>query len=71
MLGHLKFSEHDFTVDKAYETELTNKIDAFLNSKQHTKTHSVQLVMVTTNGVTQNEHSKDINQEVVLDDLFT
>lgn len=70
-LCEMKFSEHDFTVNKTYETELANKIDAFLNSKQHTKTHSVQLVMVTTNGVTQNEHSKDINQEVVLDDLFT
>ena len=58
------------TPDKSYESELANKIDAFLHSKQHTKTHSVQLVMVTTNGVTPNEHSKDVNQEVTLDDLF-
>lgn len=66
----MKFCEHEFTIDKAYEKELANKIDAFLNSKQHTKTHSIQLVMVTTNGVSQNEHSKDVNQQIVLDDLF-
>lgn len=67
----MKFCEHDFTIDKSYETELANKIDAFSNCKQHTKTHSIQLVMVTTDGVTPNEHSNDVNQEVVLDDLFT
>ena len=66
----MKFSEHEFTIDRQYERELANKIDAFLHSRQHTKTHSIHLVMVTTNGVTQNEHSKDVNQQVVLDDLF-
>ncbi|MBR6180741.1 MAG: AAA family ATPase [Prevotella sp.] len=66
----MKFSEHEFTIDKQYEKYLGNKIEAFLNSKQHTKTHSIQLVMVTTNGISQNIHSKDINQQVTLDDLF-
>lgn len=66
----MKFSEHEFTITKQYERELENKIDAFLHSKQHTKTHSIQLVMVTTNGVTENEHSKDVNQSIVLNDLF-
>ena len=70
-LCEMKFSEHEFTIDKSYELELANKIDAFLNSKQHTKTHSIQLVMVTTNGVTPNEHAKDVNQQIVLDDLYT
>jgi len=70
-LCEMKFSEHEYTIDKSYELELANKIDAFLHSKQHTKTHSIQLVMVTTNGVTINEHSKDVNQQVVLDDLYT
>ena len=70
-LCEMKFSEHEFTIDKQYEKELENKIDAFLNSKQHTRTHSIQLVMVTTNGITPNEHTKDVNQQVVLGDLFT
>lgn len=66
----MKFSEHEFTIDKQYEKELGNKIEAFLNSKQHRRTHSIQLVMVTTSGITPNEHSKDVNQQVTLDDLF-
>lgn len=66
----MKFSEHKFVINKQYENELGNKIEAFLASKQHTKTHSVQLVMVTTNGIATNEHSKDVNQQLTLDDLF-
>lgn len=69
-LCEMKFSEHEFVIDKQYENELANKIDAFLVSKQHTKTHSVQLVMVTTEGVQRGVHSKDVNQQVTLDDLF-
>ena len=66
----MKFSEHEFVIDKHYESVLANKIEAFLASKQHTKTHSIQLVMITTNGTITNEHSKDINQQVILVDLF-
>lgn len=69
-LCEMKFSEHEFVIDKQYENDLANKIDAFLASKQHTKTHSVQLVMVTTEGVQRGAHSKDVNQQVTLDDLF-
>lgn len=69
-LCEMKFSEHEFTIDKRYEGELANKIEAFLASRQHKKTHSIQLVMVTTNGITQNEHAKDVNQQITLDDLF-
>jgi len=70
-LCEMKFNEHTFTIDKKYEQELASKIEAFRMSKQHTKTHSLQLVMVTTNGVTNNEHSKDVNQQVTLDNLFS
>lgn len=69
-LCEMKFSEHEFTITKDYSRELENKIAAFLSSKQHTKTHSVQLVMVTTDGVTRNEQAKSVNQQVTLDDLF-
>jgi len=47
-LCEIKFSEHEFTIDKQYEKELSNKIDGFISSKQHKGTHSVQLVMITT-----------------------
>lgn len=69
-LCEMKFSEHEFTINRQYEKELENKIEAFLHSKQHTKTHSIQLVMVTTNGITMNEYAKDVNQQIILDDLF-
>ena len=69
-LCEMKFSEHEYTIDRQYEKELGAKIYAFLNSKQHTKTHSIQLVMVTTQGVKANEHAKDVNQQITLDDLF-
>jgi len=69
-LCEMKFSEHEFVIDKQYEVELANKIDAFVASKQHTKTHSVQLVLVTTNGLARGIHSKDVNQQVTLEDLF-
>ena len=29
-----------------------------------------QMVMVTTNGITENEQAKDVNQNIILDDLF-
>jgi hypothetical protein len=69
-LCEMKFSEHVFAIDRKYELELASKIEAFRQSKQHTKTHSVQLVLVTTNGIAHNEHAKDVNQQVTLDDLF-
>jgi hypothetical protein len=69
-LCEMKFSEHEFVIDKQYEVELADKIDAFVASKQHTKTHSVQLVLVTTNGLARGVHSKDVNQQVTLEDLF-
>lgn len=69
-LCEMKFSQHEFTIDKKNEKEPGNKNYALLSSKQHIKTHSIQLVMVTTNGVIRNEHSKEINQPIILDDLF-
>ena len=69
-LCEMKFSEHEFVIEKGYEQNLSAKIDAFLNCRQHAKTHSVQLVMVTTNGIARNEHARDVNQEITLDDLF-
>ena len=66
----IKFSENIFCIDSKYERELLNKIDAFVHSRQHHPSHSVQLVMITTNGLQQNTHSGCVNQEVTLDSLF-
>lgn len=34
------------------------------------KTHSIQLVMVTTMGIAKGEHASIVNQSITLDDLF-
>ena len=48
-----------------------NKIEAFAANKMHNKTHSIQLVMITTMGVARSEHASIVNQSVVLDNLFS
>jgi hypothetical protein len=34
------------------------------------KSHSIQLVMVTTMGIAKGEHASIVNQSITLDDLF-
>lgn len=69
-LCEIKFTENRFVVDKGYKMDLLNKIDAFMSSRQHDKTHSIQLVMITTQGVARGEHTSCINQYVELEQLF-
>jgi hypothetical protein len=65
----VKFSDGEFVIDKDYSLRLRNKIAAF---KAATKTKkSLVPTMITTFGVKRNQYSGKIQQEVVLDDLFT
>jgi len=67
-LCEMKFSENEFSIDNAYEKNLSNKIDTFL---KETKSHkSVQLTFVTTYGVKKNSYSGIMQNEIILDDLF-
>ena len=59
------------TLTETDEEDFLNKIEAFAVSKMHNKTHSIQLVMITTMGITRGEHASIVNQSVVLDNLFT
>ncbi len=36
----------------------------------HNKTHSIQLLMVTTMGIARGEYASIVNQSITLDDLF-
>ena len=56
---------------KTDEEDFLNKIESFAASKMHNKTHSIQLVMITTMGVARGEHASIVNQSVVLDNLFS
>ena len=61
----MKFTMGKYTISAGYEIDLNTKMDAFSESKMHIKTHSIQLVMVTTMGIAQGEHSGVVNQSVI------
>lgn len=63
-----KFYSGEFSIDKEYSLNLRNKIAAF---KSVTKTRkAIVPTMITTFGVKHNAYSGNVQQEVVLDDLF-
>lgn len=66
----MKFSTTKYSITGSYAEELNNKIEAFANSKMHNKTRSIQMVMVTTSGLTNGEYASIANQSLTLDDLF-
>jgi uncharacterized protein len=68
-LCEIKFSINPFTITKAYDLALRNKIAVF---KETTKTNkAVFCTMITTYGLVQNEYSRSIIQnEITMDDLF-
>lgn len=66
----IKFSRGEFTIDKAYATNLRNKIDRFSNVKGNRK-KNLFLTMITTFGVVENKYSLELVQnEITLSDLF-
>ena len=65
----IKFSINQFTIDKDIDQALRNKIGIF---KSITKTNkAINLVMITTFGITKNKYSSVVQNEVTLDDLFS
>ena len=69
-LCEVKFSENSYSISTDYEDSLRNKLDAFINSKQHKKTHSLQLVMITSFGLSKSIHNGSVNSIICLDQLF-
>ena len=64
----VKFYSGEFVIDKEYSMCLRNKIAAF---KTVVKTRKALVpTMITTFGVKRNAYSGNVQQEVVLDDLF-
>lgn len=54
-LCEMKYSMNEYIVDKAYDSILRNKIDAFRRMTGSKK--SLQLTMISTYGVKQNKYS--------------
>jgi len=65
----IKFSQGSFRIDKAYATQLRNKVQRF---REETRTKkNLFLTMITTYGISQNEYSLELVQnEVIMDALF-
>ncbi|MFK7935118.1 MAG: ATP-binding protein [Saprospiraceae bacterium] len=65
----IKFHNKSFTISKTYAEDLQNKLDVFAEQTK-TKKH-LFLTMLTTFGITENEHSLGlVDQSLTLDDLF-
>lgn len=64
----MKFSRQEFEIDKEYQTNLINKIEAFRKDSKTRK--NLQLTFVTTYGVKRNMYSSKVQRQIVLDDLF-
>lgn len=69
-LCEMKFSEGVYSISADYNRNLRNKLQAFSSAKQHNKTHSIQVVMVTSFGLSSNSHSDVVNHSLTLKQLF-
>jgi hypothetical protein len=68
-LCEMKFSDGPFTIDKAYATELRQKRDTFRRISGTRK--NIFLIMVTSFGIVDNAHAKELVANLVLaDELF-
>ena len=64
----IKFSSDEFVIDKEYDLQLRNKIEAF---KRNTSTkYGLQLTMLTTYGVKNNKYSSIMGNQITLEYLF-
>ena len=64
----MKFSSAEYTIDEKIDMNLRNKAEAFRIATGCRDT--IQLIMITTNGVKENEYSSVIQNQVVMNDLF-
>ena len=67
-LCEMKFTKHKFTIDEAYDEILLTRKELFEKKIKNVK--SVHLVMVTSNGITENSYSYDIQNSITANDSF-
>lgn len=67
-LCEIKYSTGEYVISGEYETTLRKKIQIF---REATKTRkALQLMMITTYGVSPNAHSGIMQSQITMDDLF-
>ena len=67
-LCEIKYYGKQYTIDKAYDEILRNRLQTLIDRLPRKKT--VHLTMITTFGLSPNEYSGQIQSLVTLDDLF-
>lgn len=67
-LCEMKCTDKEFLIDRKYQDELQNKMDAFMEEVHPRK--SVHLTMVTSSGLKQNEYSEIVQNIVEPEKLF-
>lgn len=67
-LCEIKYSKGIYSLDAKEEERLRNRIVDFADETKVKE--AVQLVLITTYGLKDNAHSTEVNDRVVLDDLF-
>ncbi len=65
----MKYSKLPYSITSDYQENLLEKMHALATISKTRK--GIHLVMITSNGIKKNKYSDIINNEVVLDDLFT
>ena len=66
-LCEIKFSAKQFIITKSYNEQLINKVEVF---REHT-IKPIHLTMITTKGIKENSYSKNIQNSIELNQLFT
>ena len=69
-LCEMKFSESIFSINSEYNQNIRKKIMAFSESPQHNRTHSIQVAIVASFGISTGANSDVVNHTVTLDSLF-
>ena len=67
-LCEIKFSRGIFEIKKEDDASLKNKVTVFRNETGTNKT--IQVTMITTNGIKANKYSNFVGKTIVIDDLF-
>lgn len=64
----MKFADIEYQITKDYDEKIKNKMSVFRTVTKTKK--ALQLVMITTYGLTRGMYSNRVQQQVLLDDLF-
>jgi AAA+ ATPase superfamily predicted ATPase len=67
-LVEIKFSRKPFSITKAYEENLQNKIYAF--KEENATGKAIHLMMLTAAGIKHNKYSEIVQRELTINDLF-